>query len=124
MLQGVGFFVELSHGDRSCGTLADARRDTPHALEEEIVAYLRAGTMLVGSPGVVFDVLSGAPVPIDTPAVLTDGQWMWPDDLAHYVETYHVCMPEAFVRHAEESGWTIPQDLDVECLGRELKAAS
>lgn len=30
---------------------------------------------------------------------LTDGTYLWPDGLAHYVETHGVRLPEEFVRH-------------------------
>ena len=29
----------------------------------------------------------------------SDGVWVWPDGLAHYVERHHVMLPQAFVAH-------------------------
>lgn len=29
----------------------------------------------------------------------TDGVWLWPDDLVHYVESHRVRLPDAFVDH-------------------------
>jgi len=31
---------------------------------------------------------------------LTDGEWLWPDGLAHYVEEHGVRLPDEFVAHA------------------------
>lgn len=33
---------------------------------------------------------------------LTDGTFIWPDGLAHYVRDHHVRLPAAFVRHVEQ----------------------
>lgn len=33
-------------------------------------------------------------------AELTDGVWLWPEGLVHYVEVHQVGLPEAFVRDA------------------------
>ena len=33
-------------------------------------------------------------------ATLTDGVWVWPEGLRHYVETHSVPLPAAFVAHA------------------------
>lgn len=30
---------------------------------------------------------------------VSDGRWVWPDGLAHYVETHHVALPDEFVAH-------------------------
>ncbi|MFF9458669.1 hypothetical protein [Streptomyces flaveolus] len=41
--------------------------------------------------------------------MLTDGQWLWYSDLAHYVERYHVTLDERFIQHARNQHWTPPQ---------------
>lgn len=30
----------------------------------------------------------------------SDGVWLWPEGLAHYVECHDVCLPDDFVEHA------------------------
>ena len=37
--------------------------------------------------------------------VMTDGIWVWPYDLAYYVEAYHILLPEEFVAHVRSVGW-------------------
>ena len=39
---------------------------------------------------------------------LTDGVWVWPQGLAHYVQRHHVCLPEAFVDTMQANGWQVP----------------
>lgn len=39
----------------------------------------------------------------------TDGVWMWPEGLAHYVEHHGVMLPDAFVEHARSNSWVVPE---------------
>jgi hypothetical protein len=42
---------------------------------------------------------------------LTDGIWVWPEGLSHYVDVHNVILPEEFVRHAmSEPSPTKPSD--------------
>lgn len=44
---------------------------------------------------------------------LTDGLWVWPEGLSHYVSAHSVLLPDVFVAHAESSGWSIADDVVV-----------
>lgn len=39
---------------------------------------------------------------------LTDGTWVWPESLVHYVDKHDVVLPDEFIDHAERNGWDIP----------------
>jgi hypothetical protein len=39
---------------------------------------------------------------------LTDGVWVWPEGLAHYVECHGVRLPDEFLATMESHGWTVP----------------
>jgi hypothetical protein len=39
---------------------------------------------------------------------LTDGQWIWPDGLEHYLLEHAVCLPEEFISHMSARGWRVP----------------
>jgi hypothetical protein len=39
----------------------------------------------------------------------TDGQWGWPDGLAHYVECHDVLLPAEFVDTMRVHGWSPPR---------------
>jgi hypothetical protein len=41
--------------------------------------------------------------------LLTDGQWFWYSDLAHYVEHYHLALDERFIQHVRSRNWSPPQ---------------
>jgi hypothetical protein len=101
----VGFFAELRHGDAQGPKLAEARRSEPHPHEALLVSYLQQAPVLVTSPGPVRDVLDPDRGYIGTASIHTDGVWCWPGDLAHYVEIYHVALPEAFLAHGQARRW-------------------
>jgi hypothetical protein len=69
----------------------------------------------------VSDVLASDAVPVARLAVLTDGAWIWPADLAHYVERYHVRLPGEFVEHAAGRGWTPPALTHEELVAVEMQ---
>ena len=48
--------------------------------------------------------------------LLTDGEWFWHTDLAHYVERYHVPVDDRFVEHARLRGWSPPQLSEAELI--------
>jgi hypothetical protein len=101
----VGFFAELPHGDPHGVKLADAQRPEAHPQEALVVRYLQQAPVLIGSPGPVRDVLAPDSGYIGTRSIHTDGVWCWPGDLAHYVETYHVALPDAFLEHGGSRRW-------------------
>ena len=42
---------------------------------------------------------------------LTDGTYVWPEGLAHYVTEHNVRLPEGFVSHARSTGPHWPEDV-------------
>lgn len=71
--------------------------------------YLRAGSVMAATGSVVHDFLSPTNELIERLHLLTDGEWFWYTDLAHYVERYHVPLDDRFVAHARHRGWAPPQ---------------
>lgn len=39
---------------------------------------------------------------------LTDGIWVYPEGLAHYVECHEVCLPTEFIRTMRRRHWRLP----------------
>jgi hypothetical protein len=111
-----GFFREMRHAEPGDPSLAEARRAAAHPDEDAIAAYLDAGRVMVASPGPTKDVFDPAKR-TGPPHYLTDGRYLWPGDVAHYVRTYHVALPEPFVAHMRANGWRVPA-VDVATLRR------
>lgn len=108
VLREVGHFRELAVGVPDGPSLYDAMQPTAHPDEALLVSYLRGGSVLATTGKAVDDVVSGAPA-VAALALCTDGQWLWPADLAHYVERYHVRLPDELVAHALAAGGVAQQ---------------
>jgi hypothetical protein len=39
---------------------------------------------------------------------LTDGEWVWPEGLQHYIERHSVRLPEEFIESMIGKGWKVP----------------
>jgi hypothetical protein len=40
---------------------------------------------------------------------LTDGNWIWPEGLAHYVEQHGLRLPDEFIDTMRQNGWKVPE---------------
>ena len=47
---------------------------------------------------------------------LTDGAWVWPEGLTHYVECHDVRLPGEFVEGMRERNWRIPEGTALPCF--------
>ena len=70
-----------------------------------LLEYLRSGSVLVRYRGASHCRLSGhagcdCDDRLDGSGDLTDGVWVWPEALPHYVEVHRVALPSEFVEHA------------------------
>lgn len=73
------------------------------AARAAVLGYLRAGKALVTFPEASFCRFDCGETAMGTKD-LTDGRYVWPEGLAHYVERHDVRLPEAFVAHVQERG--------------------
>ncbi|MFI5966995.1 hypothetical protein ACIA8J_33175 [Streptomyces asoensis] len=110
----IGEFRELGHGRPDGPSLHAAVHDEGDQDEQSLTRYLREGTVLAATTTRVHDVLSPEHELIGGLSLLTDGQWFWYSDLAHYVERYHLTLDERFIQHARSRNWSPPQLTDDE----------
>jgi hypothetical protein len=80
---------------------------------ERIVAYLQNGAVCNGWAGLARCRFADCGALLGS-CDLTDGQWLWPQRLEHYVQAHDVCLPEAFVSTMRNNGWRIPPELDAD----------
>jgi hypothetical protein len=97
----IGFFAELNpnRSDLSCGSIFEAIQDSKQDDERELIDYLRDGAPLIDIMESVLDAISGDGYVTGGSSILTDGVWIWREDLPYYVEHYHIRLTEEFVRH-------------------------
>ncbi len=109
----VGFYRELRGGKPHEPSLRDAVQTVATPDAANMLRYLNAGQLLIATAGVVSDVLDPKCGIIGAPHILTDGTYVWPAILAHYVERHHVRLPGEFVSHMVTNRWTVPSGIDV-----------
>lgn len=107
-LRKVGFYRELSYGDENGDSLQTAVAKATLENFDRVGSYLSAGIPCVVAPGISRDILSTGHEVIGSLALLTDGEFLWPSDLNHYVGKYRVALPADFLRHMEMNDWRVP----------------
>lgn len=96
----VGMYREF--GFAGAPEMKDSFEATAYPGQREIAAYLRNGDCVVACPKIEIDVFTGAHIR-DEAAVLSDGEFKWPQCLAYYVETYNLRLPPEFETHILKS---------------------
>jgi len=107
-MQVVGLFRELTREKQAfLPSIIEAKGKLSAKEAVQVVAYLRKGVP-------VFDVMEATPDPFEPktfvkggPSLLSDGYWVWREDLAHYVERYQVGLPSQFLAHVQQSGSSV-----------------
>ncbi|MFI9153676.1 hypothetical protein [Streptomyces sp. NPDC053367] len=111
MIRSAGFFAELNPGWGMPldGSIRDAVRSAGESDEDRIIGYLRNGTALWSETGAERDVLDPeGPDLTGAGSLLTDGTWLWREDLPYYVSAYHVTLPAEFLAHIRGLGHAAP----------------
>ncbi len=124
----LGFFAQLPHGhaDGPDLILAIGRETAVHGAHSsdpqsvmdpgmrcEIARYLRGCPVVVATSQRVDDVVDPSKHEVSGINIHTDGTYLWPEDLAYYVEAYGVAVPDEIVAAAHHG---IP-DLDADAMG-------
>lgn len=97
----VGLFRELGPGIApSVTSIHEVIGALDHDITDMIGKYLDRGVP-------VFDVMEATVDPLDRstrivggPSLLSDGEWVWRNDLSYFVRKYRVAVSDEFVRHA------------------------
>ncbi len=111
VVKAVGFYREMQQGRDHHPSMHDAisrGTDSP-----QLVAYLKAGELLMMVPGSVEDPIQPEKGFIGIMHIVTDGTYCWPDSLAYFVENYAVELPGSFIQHIASQDWTAPEGVEV-----------
>jgi hypothetical protein len=73
-----------------------------------VVGYLRGGRCLFSMMDIVRDPFDPAEKIVSGSSVYTDGEWLWREDFAYYVERHQVAVPEGFLTLIRERNYTVP----------------
>ena len=108
-LRTVGYYKEMPHGQETDPSMEEFLNQEDPEQAEMICDYLRNGSALIVSPGETVDVLHPERGFSGTATAYTDGTWVWPGDLAYYVESYLLKIPEEFRQTMIQNKWQNPR---------------
>jgi hypothetical protein len=87
----------------------DLERCDDTVLKARLLEFLRGGGVVLQAPGLRSDRLD-ASAPAAVPlGYLSDGEWIWPLELAYYLETHDLLPEDALLEHARERGFQAAQ---------------
>lgn len=103
-----GFFRELDHGLPDGPRIAEALADPLEEAERPVIAqYLRECKVVAATSEQADDVVDESRTSVSPINIRTDGETVWPEDLAYYVEQYGVRPPPPLLERARTG--TAPQ---------------
>ena len=113
ILTRCGYYNEMPHGEQTDPSI---KKNIGGKVDnkKEVCKYLRNGMVLAACGEVVKDVLHPEKGIIGTPDDMTDGTWLWPADLAYYVEEYDLQLDERFLIHMSNNNWTVPNSIEID----------
>ena len=79
--------------------------------KDKIISYLSRSPIVISSMTTSNCLLCTEEVP--SLCYHSDGLWLWPDSLAHYVRCHNVALPERFAQVIRERGYIPPQEAEL-----------
>ena len=103
-------FVELgqTRHPEPVQSIADHLGAGPLEDAGQVTEYLDNGYVLIDMMDVERDVLDPEQQILSGSSILTDGEWLWRQDLSYYVRRHHVSLPPEFLAVIRERHHTMP----------------
>jgi len=76
--------------------------------KDKILAYLENSPMVVASTSVRTPCLI-CDEALNSSNFQSDGVWLWPEDLKHYIHMHHVKIPSSFENHIRQNEYAPPK---------------
>lgn len=98
----------------------------PEGARSGMTTYLQRGAIVFAAMEYTVDVLNGSFGVSGGSSILTDGDYCWRADLANYVDTYGVELPNRLVELARSRRWEPPalSEADVLAIDRFLMSGA
>lgn len=107
-LRRAGLFRELRHGMSTGPSLVEGRGVLDLELRSLASSYLRGGSVLATTGTMVGDWFEPSQTAVAPLQLRTNGTWVWPGDLAFYVDKYGVALPPEFLAQMASESWRSP----------------
>jgi hypothetical protein len=109
VLHEIGYWHEPGSGRLPADPARLVRPHWAGPLRGHIIDYVRTGHKLIGYMGSSFCRFGcGEPRARLGLWDLTDGVWLWPQGLAHYLDVHGLALPDAFLAHAAQNHFAFP----------------
>jgi hypothetical protein len=111
MMKTAGMFLELGRVRQPAQqeSIRDNVATTPLPDADKVVSYLRSGHVLIDFMDIRDDVFDNSQQILGGPTTLTDGDWLWRDDLAYYLQRHNVTLPADFLELIRRRDYTVPE---------------
>ncbi|GAB1337529.1 hypothetical protein ACE1SV_41190 [Streptomyces sp. E-15] len=106
----IGFYQEMDsrYADSWGGTIPAPGSGEGKYPVPDVIGYLKSGYPILDVMELTSDVIGSAFRVPGGSSVLTDGLFAWREDLAPYVERYHIDLPQDFLDVSRRNGFRIP----------------
>ncbi|MFE3188715.1 hypothetical protein ACFXHA_06870 [Nocardia sp. NPDC059240] len=113
-LKPVGIYREMYRKVREeLPALRDSYTSWPIEDRKLVAEYMKAGTPVFDVAGDVTDLLDTTRTIRSGPSLVSDGEWIWRMDSIHYLETYALAIPAAFLEHVRGRNYRPHGGIDV-----------
>ncbi|SNY74066.1 hypothetical protein [Paractinoplanes atraurantiacus] len=109
-MRTAGMFAELgqTRHPEPVESIADNIGAGPIEDAELVTRYLDNGYVLIDMMDVERDVLDPEQEILSGSSIMTDGDWLWRQDLSYYVRRHHVTLPPELLATIRERRYAIP----------------
>ncbi|MFE3329907.1 hypothetical protein [Streptomyces sp. NPDC059176] len=106
----IGFYQEMDPGYSVAwgGPVPPPESGAGKYPVRDVISYLKSGYPILDVMELTTDVIGGAFRVPGGSSVLTDGQFVWREDLAWYIERYQVDLPQDFIDTAQSHDFRTP----------------
>jgi hypothetical protein len=119
MLIAVGYWVEDDDGEfgRSLPNPRDlVGADYGPELVARISRYLESGATFMSWMGYSHCRFACGVGGVPGCRDLSDGIWVWPEGLPHYVAAHNVTLPDEFLKAMERAQWSVPSEVTLPAI--------
>ena len=92
----LGFFSENNLSMANNGSIKQFIVSKVNYDKKKILDYLQNGKKEAICPKPIYDIISGKMISTSF-TVLTDGEYIWKNDLPYYVDKYNIKLPQSFI---------------------------
>jgi hypothetical protein len=84
-------------------------RSEDPALTQRVLGFLGGGGTVLRSPGLTEDLVDPSLPPRVPLGYASDGEWIWPLEMAYYLDRHAILPDKEFLDHMRERGFEAPE---------------